>query len=133
MYVFICKLKGDKNMAFIVKETFHKAGADVLLEVNLGPMEKVYQILSDPRIISQDLYRSADRSYAEVYNTWESAESYHLWENDNAQLLQETVDDMFPYYSMVGIVTKKYFPSEENQEWTIDPNLTKIEFDQVFE
>jgi hypothetical protein len=133
MYVFICKLKGDKNMAFIVKETFHKAGADVLLEVNLGPIEKCYQVLADPRVLSQVLYRSSDRSYGEVYRTWESAESHHTWENDTAQLQQEIRDEMFPYYDMVGITFKKYVPTEPDQEWNIDPDLIQIEFEQVFE
>lgn len=120
-------------MAFTVKETFLKLGADVLLELNLGPMEKVYQVLSDPRIISAVLYRSLDRSYAEVYHTWESAESYHLWENDYAQLQQEIINEMFSYFDIVGIKTEKYLPSEPNQEWTIDSNLIKIEFEQIFE
>lgn len=121
-------------MAFTVKETFHKLNADVLLEVNLGPIEKCYEVLTDPRIVSQDLYRSADRSYGEVYRTWESAEAYHSWEYDHAKLHEDIRNEMLPYYDMVGIEFKKYFPVDNNdQEWSIDPELIKIEFEQVFE
>ncbi len=120
-------------MTFTVKETYLKPGADVLLEQNLGPVEKAYQVLQDPSIISNVFYRSVDRSYAEIYRTWDSAESYQDWFNRTEQLQQEILDEMLPYYSMIGITFEKFFPTQPDQEWPINPELILIEFENIFE
>lgn len=127
-------------MTYIVKNTYEKPGADVLLEYFLGPVEKFTEIMNDPRVVKIDFFRSTDRSYAQCYLTWESEETYSSWAADHEQTHADAKKEIEEYLSAMGITFQRLYPLHEDMDWS-DPQYAdsrialenQITYEQVFE
>lgn len=127
-------------MAYIVKNTYEKPGADVLLEHTLGPLETLNEIFADPRVLNIEWFRSDDRSYGESYMTWESKQSYDEWHAEYQTQHTQGQQQMEQYMQQMGIEFHRIYPDHEDQDWAdnqyLDPRISihhLITYDQIFE
>lgn len=124
---------------YVVKNTYEKANADVLLEHMLGPIENGNAIFADPRVQEIQYYRSEDRSYAETYVMFESQESYNAWHQEHEQQHLALQEQMENYMQQMGITFQRLFPPGNGWNWAdhhSEPRISpesKITFEQIFE
>jgi hypothetical protein len=121
---------------YVVKQTYEKPGADVLLEHYLGPIELGSTIFADPRVLDILYYRSEDKSYAQIYIVWESKESYDSWHKDHETEHLELQRAMEEYMQTMGIEFHRLYPPEDDYAWASDdPRILeeqRISYDQIF-
>jgi hypothetical protein len=126
-------------MTYVVKNTYEKSGADVLLEHMSGPIEIFSIPFSDPRIISQIWYRSDSREYAEFYMTWESEQSYKEWDYDHKVAHEAGKAAMEEWMKDSGIMFQRIYPDIDDPTITHqkfkDPRISpsnEITFEEIF-
>ena len=125
-------------MEYACKNIWQKTGADVLLEVYLGPIAVMGSIFSDPRVIGYELYRSPDRSYAELFFVWQSKQKYDEWNAFHGHVHipgQITCDK---YFEDMNLNFERIYPESDYQERN-DPKfkpysgqLDRITYEDIF-
>jgi len=125
-------------MEYACKNIWQKPGADVLLEVYLGPISAMGAIFDDPRVIGYELYRSPDRSYAELFFVWRSKQQYDEWNADHhhihipGQLVNEE------YFEQMNLNFERIYPESDYQERTdsrfkpYSGQLDRITYEDIF-
>jgi hypothetical protein len=125
-------------MEYACKNIWQKPGADVLLEVYLGPISAMGAIFDDPRVIGYELYRSPDRSYAELFFVWRSKQQYDEWNADHhhIHIPGQLVND--EYFEQMNLNFERIYPESDYQERT-DPRfkpysgqLDRITYEDIF-
>ena len=125
-------------MEYAGRNIWQKTGADVLLEVYLGPIAVMGSIFSDPRVIGYELYRSPDRSYAELFFVWQSKQKYDEWNAFHGHIHipgQITCDK---YFEDMNLNFERIYPESDYQERN-DPKfkpysgqLDRITYEDIF-
>lgn len=125
-------------MEYACKNIWQKPGADVLLEVYLGPIAAMGSIFSDPRVIGYELYRSPDRSYAELFFVWQSKQKYDEWNefHGHIHIPGQIVNDK--YFGDMNLNFERIYPESDYQERN-DPKfkpysgqLDRISYEDIF-
>jgi hypothetical protein len=121
---------------YTIKNTYEKENADVLLEHFLGIVDNESSIFSDARVTSITWFRSEDRSYGEMYMTFESKAVFDSWEAEYHEAHTAFKEHMEQYMEDMGIAFQRiYLP--ENTQWEVTDSrlqgLEPIPFEQIFE
>jgi hypothetical protein len=123
-----------------MKFTYEKPDADVLIEHMLGPHDQT-GIFQDSRVLSIEIFRSADRSFGTQFIAWENEDSYTQWRNDHNEAIVGYNKDITEYYKQMNIEYNEYHPPSVGFDWT-DPEYSgfpkidldsKITYNQIFE
>ena len=121
---------------YIVRSTYEKSGADVLLEAFLGPIELGPSIFTDPLTKEVIYYRSEDRSYAEMLIVWNSEEDYHTWDEKYKETHAQLQQVSEKYYVDMEITFHRLYPPTEDHVWELDSRIAaqpRISYEQIFE
>ena len=105
---------------YIIKFTFEKPNADVLLEVHNILPDGLADFTLKSDIIHVNFFRSDDRTYAEMFHVWEDESTYLKW-----KLIA------LPYIEEFEILAKensidyqKFYPTGPNEDWSGTNKLT---------
>ena len=125
---------------YVVKNTYEKTDADVLLEYSLGPGETLSEIFKDPRVVAIDWFRSTDRTYGQSYIVWESEETYNAWAEDHNEAHEQGKQEIEAYMQAMGITFQRLYPPYKDCDWKEEefshPKVTlehQISWEQIFE
>jgi hypothetical protein len=109
-------------MVWTVKYAYEHWNEDVLLLLHLGVSESVVNIVQDPRIINKLYLRSDDRTYAEIFVSWDSKKSYDEWYAAYPEFSMHTAE-VQRYMESFGISRARYDPPHEDYSWDTHPSV----------
>lgn len=116
---------------YIIKFTFEKPNADVLLEVaNLLP-ECLEELTINSSIIHINYFRSEDRTYAELFHVWEDESTYLKWK----MIALPYIEEFEALAKENSIDYQKFYPTVPNEDWSGTNKLTwenLIFFEDIF-